>query len=85
MLDGDLTSEHFILIARCKDDFIDMPGAGKVHKEVAANFAVYFDCVSIIILIVIMTQLNTINAEYLEDLQAQMVQMTNFTVVCKGV
>ena len=50
-----------------------MPGAGDVHKEVAANYAVYFDCLSILILIFILTQLDKINQDYLENLQAQMV------------
>jgi hypothetical protein len=76
-----ITSNYLIAIFGCMSDFITIPYSHKaIHKENAGIIIVGIDILSVILTYYVFKRLVTLNNEYLETMDKNIVQVSRFSV-----
>ena len=65
----NITSKIYLAVFGCQSDFVVFPIVNKeFHKEVCGIVIVCFDVASILVMIYFFTKINTINNEFLDEM-----------------
>lgn len=82
IFDIEITSPQFISIIGCKSDIIafGLISAGFLHKEEIGFITVVTDILSTLIIYYMFNKLNSMNDEYLEILDNNVIKMKDFSI-----
>jgi hypothetical protein len=83
--DIEINTAQIITVVRCKNDLVEFPlvPSGYLHKEEVGFITVVTDIISTMIIYYMFNKLNSINDEYLEILDNNVIKMKDFSIQIK--